>query len=393
MNNPEFNKDSQISKEKIPEQIKESLEVTEEMVELLKENIVMEFEKIEDSFLEQDKKVFEVPVTLGLDEQVVQNVKNEMNIEEKISDLNIEEKNSKDFFLQKIKNIGTRIRAKIVERSITPIGYDPLKPLSMPGELLLPKLEAKTWAVKNRYDAWSIYNGLPQKFDAFTKNKDGTYKINSYSLDVEDIEKILNDPRDRLDIDINFGGVSGGSMVSKESDERGTFMKFTDLWNLQPIKGFKILPEAVREFEVSTLSGGKPFETVNKVYYDNDRNFFDDDGTLLVKVTESVTYPVNKGSETKDVTFYRTKDIENTKQNDVLNEWDKHSSYGFMKSMMAPALAMAMLFGYAEKDRKKIQEKTIEYAKQKGITTDSAYNYLGEHPDEFESVMNNNNIK
>ena len=75
MNNPEFNKDSQISKEKIPEQIKESLEVTEGMIELLKEKIVTEFEKVEDIFLEQDKKVSEVPVTLGLDEQVVQNVK------------------------------------------------------------------------------------------------------------------------------------------------------------------------------------------------------------------------------------------------------------------------------------------------------------------------------
>jgi hypothetical protein len=61
---------------------------------------------------------------------------------------------------------------EIVNKSITPIGYDPFTVAAAPLELLTPKalkFKPQTYATKNRFDAWRLYNGLEPEFNTFLK--------------------------------------------------------------------------------------------------------------------------------------------------------------------------------------------------------------------------------
>jgi hypothetical protein len=371
---------------------KENILITREAIITQEQQLVSEMENIDENFLNEDKKLQEIPDSLKLPQDIVEDVKQEMQVDQAIREINTQERSFKSHIMGQLKNIRdslNNLRGKLVERSMTPIGYDPLKPLSVPGELLLPKMEAKTWATKNRYDAWAIYNGQPQHYESFRKNPDGTYKIKSFNIDEKKFKKIIQDPREKIGIDINFGGVSGASWAIKGFDDKGKFVDFTDEWDLQPLKTQNYLPEKVKNFEVSSLSGGAPFTTVNKVYYDENGNLFDDDAkTPLVKSTEPVTFEANEGMKTEDVTYYKTQDIQDVSQNEILKDWDSHQSYGFAKSMVAPAFAISLFAGINVIEQEKMNTRIEEFSKKKNFTIEQSYDYLANHPAEADSLVN-----
>ncbi len=67
--------------------------------------------------------------------------------------------------IEKIKLTGRKIKA----RAVTPIGYNLTKPFAIPLEILLPKIGPKYQSLRNRYDAWYIYNNVPQKYNSMLK--------------------------------------------------------------------------------------------------------------------------------------------------------------------------------------------------------------------------------
>lgn len=363
---------------------------------LTPENLLAEDEKFsleilntEQVFIQEDIKVKTIPESLGMSEAISGEIANSLHVQQRLEEVNLEEKTFKDKVVSVLKSAMASIKnigGKIIERSVTPISYDPLKVLSMPGELLLPKLEAKTWATKNRYDAWAIYNGQPQKYESFRKNPDGTYKIKSFNIKKENFEKIINNPQEKQVIDINFGAVSGVSSAIKGSNEEGNFVDFVDDWDLQPLKTQRYLPNKIRNFEVSSLTGGSPFTTVNRVYYDKDGNLFDDDKTALVKTTESVTFYANEGRKTEDTTFYKTPNIKETSQNEVLHDWDKHSTYGLSKSIIVPAVAISAFLGHNVIRQNEIDQRMNEFSNKKKIPIEQVHKYFDEHPAEYDSL-------
>ena len=262
-------------------------------------------------------------------------------------------------------------RKNIVNRSITPIGYDPFTVAAAPLELITPnalKFKPKTFATKNRFDAWRLYNGLDPEFNTFSKNPDGTLAINDFRLWKDDLQKIVDNPKEsfgtmEIQREYNFGGVHGNGWISKGVDEEGRkFIDFTDTWDLQPFAAFSKLPERIRNFEVSSLSGGKPFDLKNRIYYDDKGNFFDHSGNKLVEEVQNFPKGVAKENEAVDLTMLSTPNVAGTNQMDVLNDWDKATQHKFIKGGLTSGIGVASVMSYlaaalAEKKRLKEDEK------------------------------------
>jgi hypothetical protein len=229
---------------------------------------------------------------------------------------------------------------EIVNKSITPIGYDPFTVAAAPLELLTPKalkFKPQTYATKNRFDAWRLYNGLEPEFNTFSKNADGTLAINDFRLEKSKLQAIVDNPKKsfgtmEIEPEFNFAGVHGNGMITKGVDEQGRkFIDFTDTWDLQPLKGVKGLPKKVKEFEVSSLTGGKPFDLKNRIYYDDASNFFDHNGNKLVEEMQHFPKGVADQHKAVDLPMLSTKNVVGTKQTDVLNDWNKATNQKFYK--------------------------------------------------------------
>lgn len=258
----------------------------------------------------------------------------------------------------------------IVNRSITPIGYDPFTVAAAPLELITPnalKFKPKTYATKNRFDAWRLYNGLDPEFNTFSKNPDGTLAINDFRLGKDDLEEIVNNPKESFGTmevrrEFNFGGVHGNGWITKGVDEEGRkFIDFTDTWDIQPFAAFSKLPERIRNFEVSSLSGGKPFDLKNRIYYDDKGNFFDHSGNKLVEEVQHFPKGVAKENEAADIPMLSTPNVVGTKQTDVLKDWNNATNHKFIKGGLTSGIGVASGASYlaarAAKKRLKEDEK------------------------------------
>ena len=88
-------------------------------------------------------------------------------------------------YLRDLKNgkiSAKRLIAKLKARAVTPIGYNLTKPFAIPLEILLPKIGPKYQSLRNRYDAWYIYNGAPQKYNSMIKIGKGADGLDVYSI-------------------------------------------------------------------------------------------------------------------------------------------------------------------------------------------------------------------
>jgi len=253
---------------------------------------------------------------------------------------------------------------RLVTKSITPIGYDPFTIAAAPLELLTPKalkFKPKTYATKNRYDAWKLYNGLEPEFNTFSKNLDGTLAINDFRLSKYNLQNIIDNPKKSFgttDIknEFNFGGVHGNGWITKGVDEKGKkFIDFTDTWDLQPLKNVKGLPDKLKEFEVSSLTGGKPFDLKNRIYYDDAGNFFDHKGTKLVEEVQHFPKGIVKQNEAVDEIMLSTPNVVGTKQIDVLKDWNKAVNQKFFKGAAA---GFGSVFAGLEYHLNKLKEKS-----------------------------------
>jgi hypothetical protein len=257
----------------------------------------------------------------------------------------------------------TNVLGEIVNRSITPIGYDPFTVLASPAELLTPnflKFKPKTYATKNRFDAWRLYNGLEPNYDTFAKNADNTLAINDFRIGKEDLQSIVDNPKSSFGTmevkpEFNFGGVHGNGWITKGVDEQGRkFIDFTDTWDLQPLQPIKGLPKKLKEFEVSSLTGGAPFDLKNRIYYDDAGNFFDHNNNKLIEKVESFPKGVVKENEAVDAVMLTTPKIADEKQMDVLKDWNNAQNQKFIKGA---GVAGAGIIGGSSYMRKKAKEK------------------------------------
>jgi hypothetical protein len=274
------------------------------------------------------------------------------------------------------------IIGNIINKSITPIGYDPFTVAAAPLELMTPeslKFKPSTYATKNRFDSWRLYNGLEPEFNTFSKNPDGTLALNSFRLEKDKLQKIVNNPKKsfgttEIEKEFNFGGVHGNSWITKGVDEQGrNFIDFTDTWDLQPLKGVKGLPKKVREFEVSSLTGGKPFDLKNRIYYDDAKNFYNSDGSKLIEEVHHFPTGVVKQNEPASSKMLSTPDIVGQKQMDVLRDWDKANNSKFMKGTATLAGGVGSGIGYSiNKEKQKLEKTKSSKQKKEGgeITKD-----------------------
>jgi hypothetical protein len=237
------------------------------------------------------------------------------------------------------KNLTKQV-GEVVNRSITPIGYDPFTVLASPAELLTPnflKFKPKTHATKNRLDAWRLYNGLEPNYNTFSKNADNTLAINDFRIEKSKLQSIVDNPKSsfgtmEIEPEFNFGGVHGNGLITKGVDEQGRkFIDFTDTWDLQPLQPIKGLPKKLKEFEVSSLTGGSPFDLKNRIYYDDSGNFFDHNNNKLIEKVESFSKGVVKENEPADVVMLTTPKIADEKQMDVLKDWNNAQNQKYIK--------------------------------------------------------------
>lgn len=289
------------------------------------------------------------------------------------------------------------LMGKIVNRSITPIGYDPFTVAAAPIELATPKFlkfKPQTYATKNRYDAWRLYNGLPPEFNTFSKNADGTLALNDFRIDKNKLEKIVNYPKSsfgtmEIKKQLNFGGVHGNGWITKGIDEQGRkFIDFTDTWDLHPFRTIKGLPKKLKEFEVSSLTGGKPFDLKNRIYYDDAGNFFDHNHNQLIEEIQHFPKGVVKQHEEAYVPMLSTPNVAGTKQMDVLRDWDKAVNQKFMKgtgTAMGTIFTGIGLFTHYEQEKLKKQRELEK--KHKSVPTKTVpsilqnYQGLKQHED------------
>ena len=293
---------------------------------------------------------------------------------------------------------------EIVNKSITPIGYDPFTVAAAPLELLTPKalkFKPQTYATKNRFDAWRLYNGLEPEFNTFFKNADGTLAINDFRLGKDELQNIINNPKKsfgtmEIEKEFNFGGVHGNGWITKGIDDQGRkFIDFTDTWDLQPLKGVKGLPKKVKEFEVSSLTGGKPFDLKNRIYYDDASNFFDHNGNKLVEEMQHFPKGVVDQNKAVDLPMLSTKNIVGTKQMDVLNDWNKATNQKFLKGTATAVGGVAAVVGYlVNKEKEKLEKENtppadsqIEQKKQGGVIKDDLGQWA--HPGEITEIGSN----
>jgi hypothetical protein len=256
---------------------------------------------------------------------------------------------------------------ELVNKSITPIGYDPFTVAAAPLELLTPKalkFKPKTYATKNRFDAWRLYNGLEPEFNTFSKNADGTLLINDFRLEKSQLQAIVDNPKKsfgtmEVQSEFNFAGVHGNGWIKKGVDEQGRkFIDFTDTWDIQPLKGVKGLPKKVKEFEVSSLTGGKPFDLKNRIYYDDASNFFDHNGNKLVEEMQHFPKGVVDQHKAVDLPMLSTKNVVGTKQMDVLYDWNKAVDQKFYKGTGTFMLGLGAGMGYLTyKQKQKLKKQ------------------------------------
>jgi hypothetical protein len=270
--------------------------------------------------------------------------------------------------IEKIKLTGRKIKA----RAVTPIGYNLTKPFAIPLEILLPKIGPKYQSLRNRYDAWYIYNNVPQKYNSMLKlgtHTDGrpVYSIKNFTVAKNDIDAIIRNPKQSdIGTSFNFGGVHGNGAAYKGVDKKGKYIVFYDLWDLQPLKavanriGTKLkLPkkqmDKIGEWEV----GGNPFWTKNKVYYDDAGNIFRADGkTPLYSVKGTMYRDIVSAPDQamlnvknvkrrraalqrlgkKQVTVLSTEPITPETLDAMLGEWGTHIKYSKIKSGLPIAI-------------------------------------------------------
>jgi hypothetical protein len=237
--------------------------------------------------------------------------------------------NINDYAINDIINNRTTpsLKAQLINKAITPIGYAPVsKFLGVPAHLIFGSHKPETYALKNRYDAWSVYNGLAPEYNSFELNSDGTLAVKNFDIQKSILDIIRDSEKTNMETaefnnlldgnPLNFGGVHGNGYISKGIDSSGMgYIDFTDKWDLQPFMNKTYLPKAVREFEVSQLSGGKPFELKNRIYFDNEGNYFNEKGEKLVETKQSVNK--NYSSAAKQT-------LENPESN---VEWTKEETF------------------------------------------------------------------
>lgn len=89
-------------------------------------------------------------------------------------------------------------------------------------------------ALEARDDAFRIYNGLPQRYGTFIKNKDGSYAYNMAKLRYENgaFKPIIGESYDTI-------GGAGGNVKETILDnlDGDVVVRHEDLWDLQPFKG------------------------------------------------------------------------------------------------------------------------------------------------------------
>jgi soluble lytic murein transglycosylase-like protein len=284
----------------------------------------------------------------------------------------------------KISNVGkTNVLGEVVNRSITPIGYDPFTVLASPAELLTPnflKFKPKTHATKNRLDAWRLYNGLEPNYNTFSKNADNTLSINDFRIEKDKLQSIVDNPKSsfgtmEIEPEFNFGGVHGNGLIIKGVDEQGRkFIDFTDTWDLQPFQSIKGLPKKLKEFEVSSLTGGQPFDLKNRIYYDDAGNFFDHNNNKLIEKVESFSKGVIKENEPADVVMLTTPKIADEKQMDVLKDWNNAQNQKYIKGAGVGAVGTLGGLNYINsKLNKKSKEEAPQYKKGGVIKDNNGY--------------------
>ena len=274
------------------------------------------------------------------------------------------------------KNIPGSIRGlinKLKVRAVTPIGYNLTKPFGIPLEILLPKIGPRYQSLKNRYDAWNIYNNVSQKYNSMLRlgtHTDGraVYTIKNFTVAKSDIDAIIQNPKQSgIGTSFNFAGVHGNGAAYKGVDSKGKYIVFYDLWDLQPLKGVvnrlgsklklpKDQMNKIANFEV----GGNPFWTKNKVYYDDAGNIFRADGKTQLYSTKGPMYRDITGAPDqsllnvknakkrkaaldrlgkKQVTVYSTEPITPETLGAMLGEWGAHIKYSKIKSTIPIIIA------------------------------------------------------
>ena len=263
---------------------------------------------------------------------------------------------------------------KLKARAVTPIGYNLTKPFAIPLEILLPKIGPKYQSLKNRYDAWYIYNKVPQRYNSMLKigtHTDGrpVYSIKNFTVAKTDIDAIIRNPKQKdIGTSFNFAGVHGNGAAYKGTDKKGNFIVFYDYWDLQPLKS--VVNGLAKKLKVSNKQldkiaewevGGNPFWTKNKIYYDDAGNIFRADGKTPLYSTKGTMYKditrapdqfmlnvknVNKRKAALDrlgkrqVTVYSTEPITPETLDSMLGEWGTHIKYSKLKSGIPIALGI-----------------------------------------------------
>jgi hypothetical protein len=282
---------------------------------------------------------------------------------------------------------------KLTNRAITPIGYGVLqKAVAAPFNLISP-YQPKTYNLKNRYDAWNIYNQMAPKNNGLTVNPDGTVSITDYEISRDLLDSIKNSENNffnTVDFNdefnegnpINFGGVHGNGHAFKGIDEEGRkYIDFTDTWDLHPLQK-SFFPEAVRNFEFGSLTGAKPFALRNRIYYDDEGNYFDHMNNPLSQYErdmQNVSYhtlakqiqtsPNGVLPESKVVkrTFLTTPNITENEFNLSESDWDNAANRNFLYNAgaLGTGIGLGMYGAYkastSNEDEIKWDPKTKRY--------------------------------
>lgn len=278
---------------------------------------------------------------------------------------------------------------KAVVRSTTPIGYDPLKLINVPAEIILPKMTPKTWSTQNRYDAWYLYNGMKPRYNTFTKTGENTYRINNFLIPKSHLDAIVKYPKNKfssvdIEKEMNFGAIHGNGGIEKGTDKFGNYIEFLDEWDLQPLKAFKKLPEKIRNFEVSSITGGKPFWTRNRIYYDEKGNYYNWDRSPLYLSTQKIKNQDFVGV----VDYIATKNLKNVSAQESLNDWNKIASYGMDKTAFTILFPLSVWVAIQQsklKDKeKKVYFNMVEFGKKKNMNLQQVKEYCDKESNEKE---------
>jgi hypothetical protein len=189
---------------------------------------------------------------------------------------------------------------QLTNRAITPVGYGMMQKITAAPLTFVAPYKPKTFALQNRYDAWDIYNQAAPRYGGLFANDDGSVGVKQFEISKDVLDKIRESKKtafETIDFNddllggdaVNFGGVHGNGHAIKGVDEEGRkYIDFTDVWDLHPMEGFKFLPKSIRSLEAGKLTGGKPFQLRNRIYYDKDGQYFDHDGNSLMEYEREV---------------------------------------------------------------------------------------------------------